>query len=1689
VEPDVTFSWDVMLFVLAGPLGVLAAFVLLGLLGMLLNRLWWRLRPRPAGEGVVPELISAPTEWQVESVVVPATERILPVVKAGGRRLGRVPRRLGVATLLVIILLFGAYFRFVGLNWDENQHLHPDERFMTMVADRIHSVGSVAEYFDTDLSPLNPFSSGSYTYGMFPLFLTRYVAEWVSMTEYDRIVIVGRALSGLFDLAAVGMLYLLGARLYNRRVGLLAAALSATAVLPIQLSHYFAVDSFATVFVVAAFYVAVRVMDASCWWRYALFGALAGLAMACKISTAPLLSVIGLAGLVHLAQVWRRPAERSAVLKNVFGGWVIAGLMAALFFRVFQPYAFAGPGFFGLHFNQRWLDIMKEVRNQVAGHAQWPPNHHWTNRPMLTFAWTNLAVWGVGLPLGLAATIGWLWAAWRCWQAEPGEWQRHLLLVVWVGGYFAWQNLQFWRYMRYFMPIYPFAILLAAWALVELVGRARSSRQAWRRLTTGRWVALPGTLAVLTLVIVLVATCAYAYAFTRIYTRPHTRVEASRWILNNVPGPLNVIVESPEGSRQYPLSVPYDHIFRSGGTWGRSFTPVISGTVTTITTMHIDGTASGADVATLQVTLARDDSGREPLAVASTTVNLAEGSARPTFEFSPVAIQADETYFVILEVIAGGPLTLGGSRLVWETSWDDALPLRVDGYDPLGGIYKLLNLKLFEPDTVEKRERMLEIVEQADYIFISSNRAYDAMPRLPLRYPLTLKYYQLLFDCPTQRITDCAYPAAPPLSGALGFDLVTIFESNPTLGPFSISDQTAEEAFTVYDHPKVLIFKKAPDFMIARARDTLEGVDLSGVIEQGPREYTDAPTALRLPADRWERQTTGGTWSEMFDPSAAINSSQPLGILAWYGVLLALGWLVFPLVFMAFSGLPDRGYPVARLVGLLAVAWLAWIGASCQVAPFTRITLWLCAAGLAVVSGLVARLRWRSIKLFIRTRWRYILVVEGLFLALFLFVLVVRWHNPDLWQPWKGGEKPMDLAYFNAVLKSTTFPPHDPWFSEGYLNYYYYGYVLVGVLTKMVGVVPAFAYNLALPTWFALTGIGAFCVAYNLGARSQPAGRNRKWPYVAGIAALVLMVFLGNLFEVRLLWQRLAELSFSHGAGAPWYEQVGDVLVGFQRVILGEAELIGEDQGRWYFSASRAILHNSDGTPITEFPYFSFLYADLHPHTMDMPVMLAGLAWMLSFVLAAGRVEAVAWLVAGLVFGATYPTHTWDFPTFVGMGALAVGYAVWQGWREPLRGRATVLAIAGRVLLLIVLAVGMYAPFRQWFGSSYVSAELWRGPRTPLGDYMTVHGLFLFVLVTFLAVQSAGWVRAKVHTLFYTPLGVLVPVLWRNLRWIVGGGIVALWGVLWLWRNDYQALILALPLVVWVALLLLRRDQSPRQLFVLALVGAGVGLTLAAEVFTLKGDVGRSNTVFKFYIQVWIFFSVAAGAALAWLLPRLQRWSQRWRRAWLWGLALLVLGAGAYPVLATPTKAGDRWPDISDPPRTWDGMAYMLGDGANQPAIYRDEGRPIDLTHDHAAIRWMQDNVSGTPVIVEGQTVEYRWGSRFAIYTGLPTVVGWSWHLRQHNSVVPGQVVEQRIEEVKNFYNTVSVEDALAFLRRYRAQYIVVGQLERIYYADTGLAKFPRMVEQGELQLVFSSQAGRQDTGTIIYQVSDLGRN
>ncbi|MCJ7621890.1 MAG: hypothetical protein MUO76_00175, partial [Anaerolineaceae bacterium] len=223
------------------------------------------------------------------------------------------------------------------------------------------------------------------------------------------------------------------------------------------------------------------------------------------------------------------------------------------------------------------------------------------------------------------------------------------------------------------------------------------------------------------------------------------------------------------------------------------------------------------------------------------------------------------------------------------------------------------------------------------------------------------------------------------------------------------------------------------------------------------------------------------------------------------------------------------------------------------------------------------------------------------------------------------------------------------------------------------------------------------------------------------------------------------------------------------------------------------------------------------------------------------------------------------------------------------------------------------------------------------------------------------------------------------------------------------------------------------------------------------------------YLQAWTFFSISAASMLVWVFPAvISKWSTFWRNSWQIIFICLISSAFLFPIMGGLGKIQDRM--SNEAPHTFDGMTYMAY------SKYNDNGVEMELRDDYEAILWMQDNIQGSPVIVEANTPEYRWGSRFTIYTGLPGVVGWNWHQRQQRAVTESTWVWDRVDAIKDFYNSIEKGSTRSFLRKFDVEYIILGQLEYANYQEHGLAKFSEW--EGELWAEVYNQGQ-----TIIYQV------
>lgn len=1061
--------------------------------------------------------------------------------------------RLRARRIFVVLFAVGLLLRIAGLLWDEGHHLHPDERFISMVEEKLVVPDRLADYFDGAKSTLNPYNRGhgSFVYGTLPVVLAKAVGKLFGKSGYDGTYLVGRALSGLFDLLTAWIVYLLTRRVaprLGRNAALVAAGLLLFCPLAIQLSHFWTVDTFLTTFTALALLGAVRhAAGRSGIGGDVATGVAVGLAVACKVTGLGLFLPVGVAVLIRALSAGSGAARISALARGA-ARFLLMAAVAAVVVRVALPHAFAGPSPLSFRLDPRYVEDIRRLAQLSSSAAGFPPALQWAGRTVF-FPLYNFVVWAGGVFFGLSAIAALVWTPIavirrRAWLLAPLF--LHALLLI---GYHA-SGLA--KTLRYFYPVYPALAVLAAVFLVTLAERATASGPLRRMVRLLPAVAVAGTFL-------------WGLAFTSIYRRPHTRIQASRWIHANV---------------------------------------------------------------------------------------------------QPAAKFANET-------------------------WDDGLPFSFPGYD--NSRYSGPNLDLWGPDNPDKVNLIVKTLEDTEWVAITSGRVYMNITRLPAVYPMTTAYYRALFD------------------GRLGFERAAEFSSYPSLGPIRFPDDRAEEQFTVYDHPRVLLFRKTSAFSADRAKKILlaamrETPPTIWDWEKMPRSQRPVGTSL-IPARRADVEKV----TRAALPSLGLGSAG--AAILWYAMLLLVGIVGFPLAYALFPRLEDRGAGLARTLALLLATFLhvfAVHGGFVENGRRAAFTGFLLVA--AASAFVVSRYR-KGLADFVRGRWKLIVHGEIAFAAGFLLFLGIRALNPEIY--W--GEKPMDFSILNILVRTRSLPASDPWFAGVPLGYYAFGQQIVAFLTLLTGLSTAFTFNLA----FGLLGGAILQTSFTL-------ARNWTGSWKGGLAGAGLTVLLGNLSGLR-------EWLINHRP-LDWH----------------------------YFWATSRVIKDT----INEYPFWSLVFADLHAHVIAIPLFLLVAAAALHFV----RVHsdepatAVRRLAAGVTLGICAAgqalTNAWDVPLLAAvLGVSFLAAATAEGRISRLSvGRALVgTAAAAATALLVAVPLWIQGGGRPGFGRNYDVGAAGI-------DVLTHFGLFFLLAFGWLLRRTAERLAARgtdrlARVVVVAALAVLLAVL------------------------------------------------------------------------------------------------------------------------------------------------------------------------------------------------------------------------------------------------------------------------------------------------------------------------------------------
>ena len=449
-----------------------------------------------------------------------------------------------------------------------------------------------------------------------------------------------------------------------------------------------------------------------------------------------------------------------------------------------------------------------------------------------------------------------------------------------------------------------------------------------------------------------------------------------------------------------------------------------------------------------------------------------------------------------------------------------------------------------------------------------------------------------------------------------------------------------------------------------------------------------------------------------------------LNAVWWLLAVEAVGLVAFPLIYHLLPSLRDRGYSVSKPFGLLLIGYVSWFLSQLHLAPSTQITL---AAMVILIAGLSGWLLWvrrAEFILFLRAQWRVIALAELVFLVFFIGWTLYRAYDPAI----DHTEQPMDFAFLNASVQTTTGAPQDPWLSGESVSYYYFGYWMMGVLSELTGIASNVSYNLAMALVPAMAAQAVFGVVYSV-IRSQT---SRLGLILAGsISAVLLLGVVANL-EGAVEFMR-ANAMGSQGFW-DWLR-----IEGLDGPLEDPTESWAPNEFWWWFRATR-VINTFDGVQgvdytIQEFPFFSFILGDLHAHVMAIPFALLAIAfcWELfrrDFRLWSWRepTSYVHLLALGLVLGGLAFTNMWDFPTY---SALLLGVALLKAYSlrtrpdddSPSSGAAWMLPLLF-ALGSIALAVLFFLPYYVTFKSSVSGIDPVQAATTRPAHLFIVWGLY-----------------------------------------------------------------------------------------------------------------------------------------------------------------------------------------------------------------------------------------------------------------------------------------------------------------------------------------------------------------------------
>ncbi len=420
--------------------------------------------------------------------------------------------------ILFCILFLAGALRFYGINWDSGFHMHPDERAIVIAVDKLNFPDNITEFF----SPESPWNPKFFAYGSMPFYLLRFTGNIMSVLNplfgtYDQINIVGRFLSGFIDLLTIVFLFKIGKKIFNKQTGLIGSFFYAVAVLPIQLSHFFAVDTFLTFFITVTLYVLIVFYEKPNIKSSLIVGLVFGTALATKISAFILIVPVMISILFSVLK-----NNKKNKIKKIIKYTLISLPLAVVVFVLFEPYALID---FKTFWEQTTLQSIMTKDPFI-----FPYTLQFVGKTPYIYELKNIFLWGLGPIIATLSFAGIIFIVKSFFTKTNNEtleqWSNEIIILFsFFIPYFLVIGSFAVGFMRYMIPLYPLFCLFAGFAVYKLTKNIKPN------------------IKLITYYLLLVTSLIWPLSFIQIYNKANTRITATNWVLQNIPAGKAIATE------------------------------------------------------------------------------------------------------------------------------------------------------------------------------------------------------------------------------------------------------------------------------------------------------------------------------------------------------------------------------------------------------------------------------------------------------------------------------------------------------------------------------------------------------------------------------------------------------------------------------------------------------------------------------------------------------------------------------------------------------------------------------------------------------------------------------------------------------------------------------------------------------------------------------------------------------------------------------------------------------------------------------------------------------------------------------------------------------------------------------------------------------------------------------------------